>query len=152
MINQEFSIEFDILYNNTSSNKAPGINEYEKSVFLTKAQEDIITELYSGRNTTYNSFEETEEQRRYLNSLIWTEECESISDSVNLTSDKSYVFSLPYDVMFITYEVATIEGKDVSVYPVSQDELSKIIKNPFRGPSKNRVLRLDTTNNLVVRN
>lgn len=149
MINQEFSIEFDILYNNTSSNKAPGINEYEKSVFLTKAQEDIITELYSGRNTTYNSFEETEEQRRYLNSLIWTEECESISDSVNLTSDKSYVFSLPYDVMFITYEVATIEGKDVSVYPVSQDELSKIIKNPFRGPSKNRVLRLDTTNNLV---
>lgn len=149
MTNQEFSIEFDILYNNISSNKAPGINEYEKSVFLTKAQEDIITELYSGRNTTYNSFEETEEQRRYLNSLIWTEECESISDSVNLTSDKSYVFSLPYDVMFITYEVATIEGKDVSVYPVSQDELSKIIKNPFRGPSKNRVLRLDTTNNLV---
>ena len=149
MTNQEFSIEFDILYNNISSNKAPGINEYEKSIFLTKAQEGIITELYSGRNTTYNSFEETEEQRRYLNSLIWTEECESISDSVNLTSDKSYVFSLPYDVMFITYEVATIEGKDVSVYPVSQDELSKIIKNPFRGPSKNRVLRLDTTNNLV---
>ena len=149
MTNPEFSIEFDILYNNISSNKAPGLNEYEKSVFLTKAQEGIITELYSGRNTTYNSFEETEEQRRYLNSLIWTEECESISDSINLTSDKSYVFSLPYDVMFITYEVATIEGKDVSVYPVSQDELSKIIKNPFRGPSKNRVLRLDTTNNLV---
>lgn len=149
MTNPEFSIEFDILYNNISSNKAPGLNEYEKSVFLTKAQEDIITELYSGRNTTYNSFEETEEQRRYLNSLIWTEECDSIDDSINLTSDKSYVFSLPYDVMFITYEVATIDGKDVSVYPVSQDELSKIIKNPFRGPSKNRVLRLDTTNNLV---
>ena len=149
MSNQEFSIEFDILYNNISSNKAPGLNDYEKSVFLTKAQEDIITELYSGRNTTYNSFEETEEQRRYLNSLIWTEECESINDSVKLTSAKSYVFSLPYDVMFITYEVATIDGKEVSVYPVSQDELSKIIKNPFRGPSKNRVLRLDTTSNLV---
>lgn len=149
MTNPEFSIEFDILYNNISSNKAPGLNEYEKSVFLTKSQELIVTELYSGRNTTYNSFEETEEQRRYLNSLIWTEECESISNSVNLTSDKSYVFSLPYDVMFITYEVATIDGIEVPVYPVSQDELSKIIKNPFRGPSKNRVLRLDTTSNLV---
>lgn len=50
MINPEFSIEFDILYNNISSNKAPGLNEYEKSVFLTKAQEQIVTELYSGRD------------------------------------------------------------------------------------------------------
>ena len=32
----EFSTEFDILYNNISSNMAPGLNEYEKSVFLYK--------------------------------------------------------------------------------------------------------------------
>lgn len=34
---QEFSDEFDVLYNNITSNQAPGLNEYEKSVFLTKA-------------------------------------------------------------------------------------------------------------------
>jgi len=33
----EMSNEFDILYNNIMSNQAPGIDEYEKSVFLTKA-------------------------------------------------------------------------------------------------------------------
>jgi hypothetical protein len=33
----EFSREFDILYNNIMSNAAPGIDDYEKSVFLTKA-------------------------------------------------------------------------------------------------------------------
>ena len=34
---EEFSNEFDILYNNSMSNAAPGVDEYEKSVFLTKA-------------------------------------------------------------------------------------------------------------------
>ena len=29
MTNQEFSNEFDILYNNVTSNQAPGLDEYE---------------------------------------------------------------------------------------------------------------------------
>jgi hypothetical protein len=37
MNNPEISNQFDILYNNITSDKAPGLNEYEKSVFLTKA-------------------------------------------------------------------------------------------------------------------
>ena len=48
MTNKEFSYEFDILYNNIMSNQAPGLDDYEKSVFLTKAQENIVLELYSG--------------------------------------------------------------------------------------------------------
>ena len=150
MTNPEFSIEFDILYNNISSNKAPGLNEYEKSVFLTKAQEQIVTELYSGRNTTYNSFEETEEQRRYLHSLITTSSLEESTEIDNIITSNSSVYKLPENIMFITYETAILTGnKEVTVYPVSQDELSKIIKNPFRGPSNNRVLRLDLGNNSI---
>lgn len=150
MTNQEFSIEFDILYNNISSNKAPGINEYEKSVFLTKAQEQIVTELYSGRNTTYSSFEETEEQRRYLHSLITTSSLEESTDTDDIITSNSSIYKLPENIMFITYETAILIGnKEVTVYPVSQDELSKIIKNPFRGPSNNRILRLDLGNNSI---
>lgn len=150
MTNPEFSIEFDILYNNISSNKAPGLNEYEKSVFLTKAQEQIVTELYSGRNTTYSSFEETEEQRRYLHSLITTSSLEESTEIDNIITSNSSIYKLPKNIMFITYETAILTGnKEVTVYPVSQDELSKIIKNPFRGPSNNRVLRLDLGNNSI---
>lgn len=153
MTNPEFSIEFDILYNNISSNKAPGLNEYEKSVFLTKAQEDIVTELYTGRNGTQNSFEETEELRRYLNSLIVTKSCNKHKDSIQnpliKVSANSIIFDLPEDVMFITYESARVNTKEIDVYPVSQDEISKILKNPFRGPSKTRVLRLDIGINKV---
>lgn len=153
MTNPEFSIEFDILYNNISSNKAPGLNEYEKSVFLTKAQEEIITELYTGRNGTQNSFEETEELRRYLNSLIVTAGCPPYSgedkDFIKVTNI-SMLFSLPEDVLFITRErVLTSTYLEVEVYPVSQDELSKILKNPFRGPSKTRALKLDAGHNII---
>ena len=42
MTTQEFSNEFDVLYNNIMSNQAPGLDEYEKSVFLTKAQNEIL--------------------------------------------------------------------------------------------------------------
>lgn len=150
MTNPEFSIEFDILYNNISSNKAPGLNEYEKSVFLTKAQEQIVTELYSGRNNTYNSFEETEEQRRYLNSLVKTATCDILYGPPNYIRENSNVFTLPKDLLYITYEVCKNNSmKEFSVYPVSHDELSKIINNPFRGPSKNRVLRLDNGTSLI---
>lgn len=150
MTNPEFSIEFDILYNNISSNKAPGLNEYEKSVFLTKAQEQIVTELYSGRNNTYSSFEETEELRRYLNSLVKTHSCQIPDGSPNHITSKSYSFVLPEDLLYITYEVCkNTSMREFPVYPVSQDELSKIINNPFRGPSKHRVLRLDNGTNTV---
>lgn len=37
MTNKEMSDQFDLLYNNITSNQAPGLNEFDKSVFLTKA-------------------------------------------------------------------------------------------------------------------
>ena len=49
MTTQEFSPEFDLLYNNISSNQAPGLTEYEKSIFLTQAQEEIALGLYGGK-------------------------------------------------------------------------------------------------------
>ena len=69
---QEFNTNFDLLYNNIASNQAPGLDEYEKSVFLTKAQEELVISLYDGRNSSGESFENTEEARRSLSSLVKT--------------------------------------------------------------------------------
>ena len=44
---KEFSNEFDVLYNNIMSNQAPGLDEYEKSVFLTKAQNELIKNYFT---------------------------------------------------------------------------------------------------------
>ena len=53
MTNQEFSNEFDVLYNNIMSNQAPGLDEYEKSVFLTKAQDEIVKNYFNPKGNKY---------------------------------------------------------------------------------------------------
>lgn len=53
MTTSEFSNEFDVLYNNIMSNQAPGLDEYEKSVFLTKAQNEILKNYFNPKGNKY---------------------------------------------------------------------------------------------------
>lgn len=156
----EFSNEFDTLLNSYAISNPLGIDipvatieldEYEKSVFLTRAQEEIIYEYYSGYNEKRLSFEETEEVRRYLSELIESKE-------LDLTKEKDYYKTkLPEDTWFITYEVAELgkdagcfEGKYASIIPTKQDDLYRILQNPFKRPNQKRVLRLDEDDNSVI--
>lgn len=148
MTNPEFSNEFDILYNNIASNQAPGLDEYEKSVFLTNAQDAIALELYSGKNVLGDSFEKTEEVRQYLSNIVTTATLEEVEDdTIKKVSTNSTLFNLPEDVWFITHESVEFEDNTcsalVEVVPVTQDEFSRINKNPFKRASNNRVLRLN---------
>lgn len=159
MTNEEFSNEFDTLINSNSSSlpllTPLGFDEYEKSVFLTKAQESVVISLYKG-TLTGDSFEKTEELRRYLDSLVKTYSTDAQVVGKVLTSN-SYLFSLPKGTWFITYEAVESKDKRLScakssimeVVPVSQDELYKTLRNPFRMPNERRVLRLDAEGNTV---
>lgn len=40
----EMKEAFNVYYNNIDSNVAPGLDDYEISLFLTRAQEDIATD------------------------------------------------------------------------------------------------------------
>lgn len=51
---QEFSDQFDLHYNNITSNQAPGLDEYEKSVFLTKAQDEIVKNYFTANSKGNN--------------------------------------------------------------------------------------------------
>lgn len=162
MTNEEFSNEFDNLVNSNSIIKPFGIDstplgfdEYEKSMFLTKAQESVVISLYNG-NLTGDSFEKTEALRRYLSSLVKTYSTTDKVEGEGLTRD-SYFFNLPEDTWFITYEAVVSQdtklgcakGTIMEVVPVTQDELYKTNRNPFRMPNKRRVLRLDVEGNTV---
>lgn len=158
MSNTEFSSEFDILYNNILSNVAPGLDEYEKSVFLTMAQESYIKDLYSGANSPSNSsFEKDEENRRLIGELISTYETSKKTTGHLGLSRNSMFFEIPEDVWFITYESALLKDErlgclnetEASIVPVTQDDFYKIQRNPFRGPAEGRALRLDNANNII---
>ena len=156
MTTQEFSNEFDILYNNIMSNSAPGLNEYEKSIFLTQAQEALALDIYRGKFDE-NSFESTEEVSDYINTLVRQSK---ITDTVegNGISTNSVFYQLPDDIWFITYESVILRdnnldcknGQEVIVKPITQDEYYSISKNPFRGANDRRVLRLLSDNKVEL--
>lgn len=152
MTTQEFSNEFDILYNNIMSNSAPGLNEYEKSVFLTLAQEAFVLDVYNGKYNE-NSFESTEEVSDYINTLVRQAQITNPTEG-NGISKKSVFYQLPNDLWFITYESVILRddalncknGQEVIVKPTTQDKYYSISKNPFRGANDRRVLRLLSNN------
>lgn len=159
MTTEEFSNEFDTLLNSYSESNSPVnivLDEYEKSVYLTQAQESLVIELYNGNNSVTGGFENTEATRRYLNNLVMTRTGERVDEHLGL-SDKSVFFKLPSDVWFITYESATLDdeklgclnGKDVTVIPTTQDEYYRISRDPFRKSNNKRVLRLDVLEDKV---
>lgn len=164
---QDFSQGFDTLLNSyavaagfgsTDNPATIELDEFEKSQFLTKAQEDIVIDLYTGRNITGASFEQTEELRRYLANLVKTEELKPITNTseqpLGINSSSKF-FTLPSDLWFITYESVTISDSNcedmshLDVLPVRQDEYLKLKKNPFRGANDRRALRLDLSEGIV---
>lgn len=166
MTNTEFSDKFTILLDSYGApvqfgdTKPVGrivLNEYEKSVFLTMAQKELSIALYSGRNFMGESFEETEETRRYLDCLVRTSLCDEDQHSHIHISENSEFYVLPQDVAFIIHEQADVSVscggvetlKTVDVVPVMHDEYNRIKRNPFRNASEKRVLRIDSGNNVV---
>lgn len=154
---KEFSDRFDTLLNSFGNTPNIVLDEYEKSVFLTNAQEEIIIDIYSGKNIFGDSFEKTEEIRRYLNELVETYITDSkVSGHIGI-SKNSVFYEIPKDVWFITYESATLQddklgcfnGEEALIVPVTQDNFYKVQKNPFRGSSKTRILRLDNKGSIV---
>lgn len=167
MTRQEFSDSFTTLLNSYSKQAEFGeqfskreivLDEYEKSVLLTHAQEELVMSYYDGKNIYGDSFEATEELRRQLDSLVKTK-VYTTQDMVEGTgvSNNSVFFQLPSDLAFITMEQLTYDdeslgcynGSRVNVQPTKQDEYNKIKNNPFRGVTKYKALRLDAGNGVV---
>lgn len=168
MTTQEFSDEFDTLLNSYLAKRNFGeqnslatieLDEYEKSVFLTQAQEQVVLGLYNGRNPIGIGFENTEEIRRSLDFLvkqhIYTDE--DVEQNLRGLSDKSVFYKLPDNLLFITLEqvkfkdlsLRCYDGSIANVMPVTQDEYARVRRNPFRGPTKYKVIRLDPGDNTV---
>ena len=130
---EELSNEFDVIINSYDNSQSLVFNEYEKSIYLTKAQEYIIKDLY-------RNYEGTEELNSYLKTLI-KDKTYTIEDSTNIELD------YPNNFLYILKEYANINttcksNNRVDVLPITQDEYNEVVENPFRG-SKSKVLRLE---------
>lgn len=155
---QEFSNTFDTLLQpyitkDFGNQNNLAFDEYEKSIFLTKAQEQIVLELYQ-------ELEQSEEVRKYLSNLIKTDNYAPIGeqDETLINNNfKSYKVEISNDILFTIYEQCTlsdenncINNKIVSVVPTIHDDLDKVLKNPFKSPNSRKVIRLDFDNKIEL--
>jgi hypothetical protein len=153
MTNREFRNQFDISYNAIASNSAPGIDDYELSVYLTKAQLEIIKNYYDPlSNRKQKGFEATEKRRRDLGQLVKDyKTIDTISNSFNISSEAKF-YIVPEDLFLITNEKAKITSEDcynnkiLKIKPMSYDEYNIQIDNPFEKPNEKEAWRLDLSN------
>lgn len=156
---QELSNLFDTLLqpyitkDNFGKQNTLAFDEYEKSIFLTKAQEQIVLELYQ-------ELEQSEEVRKYLSNLIKTDNYAPVGeqDETLINNNfKSYKVEISNDILFMIYEQCIlsdenncINNKIVSVVPTIHDDLDKVLKNPFKSPNRRKVIRLDFDNKIEL--
>ena len=152
MTNEEFSNEFDVLYNSITSNQAPGLDEYEKSVFLTKAQSEILREYFNSRVDGANGGFDGSQKRQYdFSFLIKT----TILDA-NLANEgeegyipkidnRGYLFNFPEDYFLSINEVIRDDessNKFYSVVSISYSDYQGLMTKPYAYPPKRVAWRL----------
>lgn len=144
----EFSNQFDVLYNNITSSQAPGLNEYEKSVFLTKAQNQLVNEYFNVRTDGFGGGFDGSQRRQYdFSSLVLTKQL--TEDTAVLLSEKtdrrSRVFLFPDDYFLTVNETVYDSHYQYTVIPVSYAEYQKLMLKPYSYPVKRGVWRLLTS-------
>ena len=130
MTNAEFSNQFDVLYNNVMSNQAPGLDEYEKSVFLTKAQNEIVLSYFNPKGNKYTEGFDGNERRQIDFSMLTRVYNSTTFNTANYDPRTTGVKSvaMPEDVLLFVNETLTVtrdtETVYLSVVPISYIEYS----------------------------
>ena len=157
MTTTEFSNQFDLLFNNISSNQAPGLNEYEKSVFLTKAQDEIVKNYFqpeSNGNTVKKGFDDTAIRQMDFSDLIMSKTLEEENEEPDV-DPRALVYKISKDdrVYIIIneslYLMVNQEGKLKvngirQVVPIKYTEYMRLMSKPFKEPLKNMAWRIIT--------
>lgn len=163
MTNLELSNEFDVLYNNITSNQAPGLDEYEKSVFLTKAQDEIVKSYFNPRlNKPQEGFDGNEKRQIDFSMIMRTKTYRSFSNATFDNRSNSKKVTLDNDIMMFINEFVDVSRAvaldspvsgivRLTVVPLDYREYARLMSKPYKRPLKYQAWRIldnsDSTNN-----
>lgn len=147
MTTQEFSDQFDVLYNNIASNEAPGLDEYEKSVFLTKAQDEVVKNYFNPKsNKLQEGYDGSQKRQIDFSTLTKTFSVSNFNSSTFDNRGSSFSFPANERIMMIINEKLTVERNSntitLTVVPIRFDEYDRLMSKPFKRPLKNQAWRL----------
>lgn len=158
MTTQELSNQFDILYNN-ASNSAPGLDEYEKSVILTKAEKDLVRDYFNSRTVkTGEGFDDSQKRQYDFSTLLRTVKLELKSlllisfngyqKDFNIFDNRSLIYVAPPD-FFLSINESIIDNNNnrrYSVLPISYSEYNRLMLKPYGYPLKRQAWRIISDN------
>ena len=112
----EMSNEFDVLFNNIMSNAAPSVNEYEKSVFLTKGQDEVLKNYFNPEGNKYKEgFDGSQKRQVDFSMLIRTLKTATLN-TAGAFDTRSKVVDFPTDAMFIINEIVSAATNEAGKY------------------------------------
>lgn len=148
MTRQEFSDQIDVLldahkfvdeFGNVDNTLTIKLDEYEKSVLLTEAQEIILKGMFVG------GFDRGEQVQMYYLPLIEVKEIPGSEKVANAQtySENGVMFKLPEDIFWVLNERILDEtGDRFVVKPIHYQEYDRIQSKPYNKPHKRQAWKL----------
>ena len=126
---EEMDNMFDVLYNNITSNQAPGLNAYEKSVFLTKGQDEILKNYFNPKskgNNTQEGFDGSVKRQVDFSMLTTVATTSATSYTYSLVSDKTDKDNKP---VYSRTETTVSTPQSTYSYTEAYDANGKVLKD-----------------------
>lgn len=174
MTTQEFSDAFDTLLNSYASQAVFGegasksevvLDEYEKSVLLTQAQDTVVKSyFYGNQNSQGQGFDDSIRRQVDFSSLIKIATLDKAEDQESVFDDRGIIYTMPpkvvdgqsvpntTDVLYILNEKLIVKqgenekGKDYVVIPLNYKEYDREMSKAYAQPFKKQAWRLFQNN------
>ena len=145
----EVSNQFDIVYDNVKSKSAPALDDYEKSVFLTGAMYEMLDVAISPL------FKEGDSKTREIKKKLITsyETSNTIAESTTrkkLASNAVFypravdIYKIDLEQVKLSSQDPFLNGHTAQVIPIAYDVFHRVLRNPYLGAQRDRVLRVDS--------
>lgn len=150
MTSEEFNREFDVLYNNVASNMAPELNGYEKSVFLTEAQNQFVLRCFNHNiDSTDGGYDGSQKRQYDLSSITKVSIANPVifsqNERMNFVSSDAIIFKCPDDCFLIVNESVFDDTlNSYVVKPINYQEYERLMGKPYKYPFKREAWRLTT--------
>jgi hypothetical protein len=155
----EFSNRFDVRFNLINSNLAFSVNDFEKSMYLTMAQEQILSNYFNPKGNKYAEGFDMSEKRHIDFSSVITAATLSSEDGGTPFSDYGLIFRINDDVLFIlnerfNYKDSGSNDFKTSVFPIEYKDFQRVVSKPYKSPPKRQSWRImkggNTSGNVIV--
>lgn len=141
---KEWSDGFDVLFNSVMSNAAPSIDEYDKSIFLTKSEYEVVKNYFNPKGNKYQEgFDDSIKRQSDFATLITTATLQSVANA-NAFDSRSISYKMPSDAFLVINEQIHDTVQPYQIMPIAYDEYAKVMQKPYKYPPKNQVWRLIT--------